>query len=78
MAKAIIAFPYVKGDAVPALGTSVEGNVRQKQDVKDFNVCSGSPPNQIKMTSPPKAARPPGRRGPDRSGAEPRGRAVFP
>lgn len=43
MAEVVGTFPYVKGDAVPAFGTSVEGSVRQKQDMRDFNICSGSP-----------------------------------
>lgn len=39
LAEVIITFPDVKGDTVPAFPTSVEGDVRQKQDVRDFNVC---------------------------------------
>lgn len=39
LVEVIITFPDVKGDTVPAFPTSVEGDMRQKQDVKDFNVC---------------------------------------
>lgn len=43
LAEVISTFPCVKGDAVPAFETSVEGSVRLKQDMRDFNICSGSP-----------------------------------